>query len=299
MFNPHVIPYVFLYVSDLERSRAFYERVVGLRVLEEDPDAVKYDTGDVVLALNRASDYGVVLRPDRDDSVLVVFHTPDLDATRADLISRGAEFDPTLRYEIGATACFYDPDGHCLCLYEPSEDALTWPSARKILSVLGGAPARGASMGGDGLSASKIVYVFLFVSDADRTTAFYRDRLGLEVVEEDPESGVVKYDAGGFVLATHRVGGDAACAVEMDLSPPKSVSFTVLAPDIESAYAELGRRGLAFDGGIHRSPIGAIARFNDPDGHMFYLYTPSEESLTWPSGPRLRELTARYVSVRG
>lgn len=298
MYTPRVIPYIFLYVSDLAQARAFYEQALGLTVLEEDPGAVKYDTGDVVLALNRASDFGIPLRGGRDDSAMVVFHTPDLDATVADLRGRGVSTDEPLRYEIGATASFYDPDGHCLCLYEPSEEALTWPSAKKILEVLDGAPARGAVMPG-GLSRGRIIYVFLFVTDVARTQRFYRDQLGLVVLEEDSSSGVVKYDAGGFILATHLVGGDAACAVDMDVSQVKSIAFAVHAVDIEQAHAELKGRDLAFRGGIQRGAIGATARFQDPEGYPFFLYTPSETALAWSSGPRIHSMLSRYEGRSG
>src|SRR5207248_1908699 len=46
------VVYLFAYVADLERSRAFYEDTLGLSVIEEDSSSVKYDAGEVIFALN-------------------------------------------------------------------------------------------------------------------------------------------------------------------------------------------------------------------------------------------------------
>src|SRR5690606_21334647 len=81
--------YMFLYAQDLSTTRRFYEDVLGFRVLEEDSAAVKYDAGEIILALNRARDHGVDAsqEPIRDE--LMVFHVSDIDAMRAALEARG------------------------------------------------------------------------------------------------------------------------------------------------------------------------------------------------------------------
>ena len=85
------ISYIFLYVRDLGAARSFYEGKLGFRVVEEDAAAVKYDAGDIMLALNRASDYGVDLTGPRDS--LLVFHTgaidPVVDRLRRDAVEIG------------------------------------------------------------------------------------------------------------------------------------------------------------------------------------------------------------------
>lgn len=129
------VVYLFLYVRDLAASRDFFERALRLRVLEADERSVKYDTGEVILALNRAADYGIALPNEPDHSTDIVFLVEDLDAARAALEQRGVVFTETHRYEIGAISDFYDPDGHWFTLYETSAESLTWPSGDRIQAV--------------------------------------------------------------------------------------------------------------------------------------------------------------------
>jgi predicted enzyme related to lactoylglutathione lyase len=300
--------YLFIYVGDLEASREFYEKKVGLRVLEEDAGAVKYDAGEIILALNRANDYGIIVEPRPDDSSMIVFHVDDIDAMRSALEGRGVKFSgATERYDIGATAVFYDLDGHCLCLYEPSEEALTWPSADKIRAILGAdgrgaAPAaapRGSSTadgGGLSLAGRKMLYLFLFVRDVAESFDFYHNKLGLQVLEESDEVGVVKYDCGGVILATHLVEseGNAKASAE-DLARAKGIAPVFHVPDIEAAHRSLASAGVEFSGGVRRSEIGAVALFTDPSGHVFYLYEPSEQALGWASGSKVRQVVAQRL----
>jgi hypothetical protein len=55
----------------------------------------------------------------------------------------------------------------------------------------------------------------------------------------------------------------------------------------------LVQRGLHFKGTrVGYSDIGGTTRFVDPSGHVFCLYEPSQESLTWGSGSKVKEITA-------
>ena len=76
------VGYLILYVHDIPESREFYERRLGLRVIEADEESVKLDAGLVILALHRAADYGVTLAGRRDDASDVVFLVDDINATR-------------------------------------------------------------------------------------------------------------------------------------------------------------------------------------------------------------------------
>src|SRR6185503_9567414 len=106
------------------------------------------DVGGTILALNRAKDFSMEVGGRPDDTSIIVFHVDDIDAMRSSLEARGVEFSgPTDRYDIGATATLYSPDGHCLGLYEPSEESLHWPSGDKIRAVLALNPS------GDGSTA--------------------------------------------------------------------------------------------------------------------------------------------------
>ncbi len=329
MTKPLQIIYLILYVNDLGKSRAFFEGALGLRLLEQDAGSVKYDTGHVLLCLHRASDYGITLPASLDHTTDIVFLADDIEGVRAALNRRGVQLTPTVRYEIGAIADCYDPDGHWLTVYQPSETAMGWPSGAKIRAVLearsaadNGKVSRAAACSTEGgrdggpLDGKELLYLFLFVRDAEATMTFYRDRLGLPLLEGGPcsqgltskEDGVVKYDAGGLLLATHHTEGteytDGSQAVQPDLSehscPPRKIdtlyargsAVVFYAGDIQEAVARLAAQGIAFPDGLVSSPLGLVAAFEAPSGHLCYLCEPSAESLRRPAGERLQQILA-------
>lgn len=304
--------YLFLYVKDFAASHRFYKDTLGLKILELEERAVKYDTGEIILALNVASDFGVELSGEEDRSQLIVFHVDDLHATRKALEDRGVTFTgPTERYEIGATATFYDPDGHSLMIYEPSEESLTWPSGDKVREILAEDSRSHTilrvldqhrsqsdkeyppSILGD----RKILYIFNFITDGEASRKFYTDQLGLGVLEEDPDVGVVKYDAGGVLLATHLVDTQDNAPRSEHMGLPRSTALVFHTRSFEVTHERLVQAGVPFDTEPATLVIGEIARFHDPDGHNFYLYEPSSEALSWPSGAKILYLAGTPAPV--
>lgn len=294
--------YVFVYVSDLAASRAFYETKLGLTVIEEDDEAVKFDAGEIIIALNRASDWGVAVSSTQDDTSIFVFHVDDIDAMRSALETRGVEFSgPTVRYDIGATATFYDPDGHCFGLYEASRMALMWPSAERIRGILGhpthdGDPVSTRGLkpidpAARGLGTRKMIYLFLFVKDVAHARHFYADLLGLPIVEAAPDGTVVKYDAGGVMLATHLVACEEGARAKLDdLDRPRTIAPVFSASDVEAVFETLLSRNVRFLTKPTRSAVGTVAKFEDPSGHLFYVYEPSADALEWPSGRKIEAI---------
>jgi catechol 2,3-dioxygenase-like lactoylglutathione lyase family enzyme len=141
--------------------------------------------------------------PAKDRTAMMTFLVQDIDEASAALRTQGVKVSDIFRYEVGATAEFQDPDGHSLALYEPSAAAMTWPSGVKIASIA------------KGRTAPALVYIFMFVPDAEATYRFYHGELGLPYLEcrpcrrgsTDHEQGVVKYDVGSLMLTTHLVEG--------------------------------------------------------------------------------------------
>jgi predicted enzyme related to lactoylglutathione lyase len=337
MTDPLRLVCLILYVNDLVRSRLFYETVLGLVVVEEAEGSVKYDAGHVLLCLHRARDYGITLAQSHDNSADIVFLVDNIQRTRLALEARGIKFTPSVQYEIGSIADFYDPDGHWLTVYQPSETAMTWPSGRKISEVVGArdrrlrvsavlapdSPGSGERNGEAApLAGKELLYLFLFVRDAGATAQFYHECLGLAYLEGGPcsqgltsnDEGVIKYDAGGVMVATHHTEGtvytDGSTPVEASLSehtcPPrmldvahtKGVAPVFYVADIEQAVAEFSHHGVRFPDGLARSPSGTMARFEDPSGHQFFLYQASAEALRSPGGDKLREiLAARWTTA--
>ncbi len=294
--------YIFVYVRDMSVSCKFYRDILGLRVIEEDEACVKFDAGEVILALNRAADHGMALANRPDDTSINVFHTYGVEALRAALEKRGLEFSgPTQSMDIGQAAAFYDPDGHCYSLYQPSDMAMKWPSAQKIRTVLHSQPVgvrgnekiRNADQErapGEGLSETKLIYLFLFISDVDKSRKFYAETLGLPILEEAPYAGVVKYDAGGLILATHLIDSEEGVRAKRDdLLRPKSIACVFYVKNARECYQTLADKDLRFSAHPKESIIGVTVPFQDPDGHMFYLYEPSEKAMSWPSGKTINQ----------
>lgn len=309
------VGYLILYVYDVAESRDFYERRLGLRVIEADEDTVKLDAGRVILALHRAADYGITLAGRRDDASDVVFLVDDLNAARADLEARGVSFIRRRTYEIGRVTDFYDPNGHRLMIYEPSATALSWPSAQKLREVWqacgrGGAALIGpaaAPAGAGGLDGKPLVYLFMFVPSSAEADAFYEGALGLRPIERvhccnpacpPEEKGIAKYDVGGMLLTTHHIHrspvvddfGRVYSPRALDPEHTRGIAPVFLVSDIAGVVERLRERGVRFTQEPVKSQIGDVARLEASTGHAFFLYQPWAEVLKWPAGAKVGEI---------
>ena len=306
-----------LYVEDLSASREFYERRLGLRAVERDDDSVMYDAGGITLSLNVATRYGVTLAGRHDDASDIVFLVDDLNAMRDALERRGVEFMRRRTYDVGAVTDFYDPNGHRLMLYQPSEEALAWPSGEKLRSVWRAFGRGGADLIGppssveekdqvfaNGLDGKPVVYLFMFVPDSASAFAFYHAALGLQPMEAvhccnpacpPEEKGIVKYDAGNLLLSTHHIHrtpvvddfGTVYSALSANPAHVGGIVPVFEVDDVAGAVARLTAQGVGFAGDVMRSHRGNLARFSATTGHTFLLYEASPVALQWPSGEKL------------
>lgn len=118
--------------------------------------------------------------------------------------------------------------------------------------------------------ANAPIIAFAATADPSAALAFYRDLLGLRLVEDSPFALV--FDAAGCELRIQKVAEVAA--------PPYTALGWAVA-DIEATVDRLSARGLRFarfDGldqdarAIWHSPSGArVAWFRDPGGHLLSL----------------------------
>jgi len=119
------------------------------------------------------------------------------------------------------------------------------------------------------MPTTAIWYVNVFVSDLERSIAFYRDVLGLAVQHANPAHGYASFDAGPIRLGLARVApetGDPASRVGRHTG----IGFGV--PDLEQAYQRLRGQGVHFTAPPERQPWGGfMALFQDPDRNVFYL----------------------------
>ena len=306
MLNGSRLVYLIVYVNDLVESSAFYRDCLGLSMVGQDKDSTMFDAGQIVIYLQRASDHDVRLIPRRDDSSDIVFLVEDLEDMRSALEARGVEFVRRRSYEVGLVTDFYDPNGHRLMLYQPSETSLTWPSADKLREIWrtsgqGGdeviGPAAAPSPGSarkHGLAGKPVIYLFMFENDQTTAFEFYRNVLGLTLLERvhccnqecaEEIEGIAKYDGGGVLLATHHVH-EASLVVDdrgVPYSPKefnpkngKGIAPVFHVDRINRFVARLSARGVHFKH-VERVPMGGFAKFEDPFGHPFFLFEASAD----------------------
>lgn len=276
-----------LMVGDIERSAAFYADFLGAPPMRNggDPNPA-FDVGQCLLSLKpRAASAPAA----RDRTAIMTFMVPNIDEASSALQSRGVKVSEIMRYEIGATADFQDPDGHSLALYEPSEAAMGWPSGGKIAAIV------------NGRTAPTLVYIFLFVPDAEAAYSFYHDELGLSYLECRPcrrgstnhEKGVVKYNVGGLMLTTHLV--EAAEDSELGRAARDSHFLSELVPvfatgDVRSVSIALKQRKI---GSIKRGqPNARELAFTDRFGRPFLVREISAKSRQPTQGEQGSALSA-------
>ena len=114
------------------------------------------------------------------------------------------------------------------------------------------------------------IMTFVGTRDGARAKAFYRDTLGLTMVEENGFALV--FDCAGTMLRVTNVH---------ELTPAQHTVLGWQVPDIQAEVKHLTAVGVAFlrypgmaqdEGGVWTSPSGArIAWFSDPDGNVLSL----------------------------
>jgi catechol 2,3-dioxygenase-like lactoylglutathione lyase family enzyme len=310
-----------LYVHDLAISRDFYERCLGLRAVDDDDDAVTYDAGGIQLQLNLASRHGVTLSGRHDDASDIVFLVDDFDSVHDALERRGVEFIRRRTYDVGAVTDFYDPNGHRLMIYQPSQESLfAWPSGEKLRDVWRGFGHGGSDPIGppaklqaaehnleSGLDGKPIVYLFMFVPDSAAAFSFYHGALGLQPMEAvhccnpvcpPDEKGIVKYDAGHLLLTTHHIhhspvvddSGTVYSALSADPAHVGGIVPVFGVDDIAAVMARLRARGVRFAGDIVPSRRGKLARFSAETGHTFLLFEPNPVAQRRSAGERRQKV---------
>jgi predicted enzyme related to lactoylglutathione lyase len=116
------LDHVYYWTADLDRAVKFYEDVVGLHLaFREGSRWAEFDAGPARLSLHGAVEGRAV----ETGGATAVFRVDDLDASRAALEARGAEFDEHVG-EVegyGRFASFRDPDGNVVQIIEYADRA--------------------------------------------------------------------------------------------------------------------------------------------------------------------------------
>jgi catechol 2,3-dioxygenase len=263
-----------LTVSDLDRSRGFYERAIGLQSAERD---------DGTLAFGVAGEHPLVeLRGERsaprlDRRATGLFHLAVLVPSRIDLgfaLARLAEarwpLDGASDHLVSEALYLSDPDGNGIEIYRdrPREQ---WPRANgslamdtlpldldSVLGELGGARELQPLVP----PGTEIGHVHLQVSDIHEAEDFYSGVLGFEVTVRG-YPGALFVSAGGYHhhlgLNTWHSAGAAPPALgavglrSFEITLPNPQELERLLERVSAAGVELQQDG---DGSLIRDPSG-------------------------------------------
>ena len=116
-----------MFVEDVQRSKTFYQEVFGLRVVNEDENAVAFDFGNTIINLLLVSQAHDLIAPaavaggDAGARVQLTIWVDDVHSVCAELHGRGVHLlnGPVDREWGMRTAAFTDPDGHIWEVAQP------------------------------------------------------------------------------------------------------------------------------------------------------------------------------------
>jgi len=114
---------------------------------------------------------------------------------------------------------------------------------------------------------SRLEVVYLYVSDMERSLAFYRDLLGvpLEADANDPNWAEARLDGVRFALHLARPGAEPETR--------NTVRFDFRVDDIDAEMERLRAAGVEC-GAVMREPWGSLCELSDPDGYTVELFAP-------------------------
>lgn len=110
----------------------------------------------------------------------------------------------------------------------------------------------------------KLGAIMLLVSDLERSIAFYRDVLGLDV--EKHSDHWAQADVGGTSLGLHVAPEGGAAEASF------SLIFDV--DDLDDTFGKVTERGVTAVDDPQDEPYGKIATVHDPDGYPVQLLEP-------------------------
>ncbi len=143
--------------------------------------------------------------------------------------------------------------------------------------------------------------ISLTVSDLERSRAFYRDVVGLRPAA--PLAGAAQFELGNFVrlwLWPTQAGPQFA-DWKPELQTPWGALVLAVPEGIEARCQELEARGVVFETPLTGSPLGRMARFPDPDGHLLCLWEPSPATpaLARPPSEALTRQSQEVLTLLG
>ncbi|HET6579654.1 MAG TPA: VOC family protein [Gemmatimonadales bacterium] len=264
-----------LQVADLARSLAYYERVLGLRVVERGNGSVTLgdEGGAALVELHERPGARPVPRRGR----LGLYHFAILLPDRAALgrflrhLGEIGERAGMSDHFVSEAIYLTDPDGLGIEVYADRPRRAWRHEGRQLamstepLDVEDLLRAGGGEQWSGMPAGTTLGHVHLFVADLDRAAAFYHGGLGLDkTVWSYP--GALFMSAGGY---HHHLGTNtwAAGAEPAGADDARLLEWEIVVPtpaDAASALASLAATGVAVEptaaGGVARDPWGTAVR---------------------------------------
>lgn len=114
------------------------------------------------------------------------------------------------------------------------------------------------------MSIGQVDHVWVWTRDMDSAVAFYRDVLGLTLVQRFGNEWS-EFDAGAIRIGLHGAGEAAEV--------PHAGTIVFRVDELDPAKLSLGDRGVVFD--PHEGEVAGVGRyvsFADPDGNSLQLF---------------------------
>ena len=122
------------------------------------------------------------------------------------------------------------------------------------------------------MEVEHVDFVSVPVTDMERSTAWYRDTLGLP---QTGDGGFPEFKLGDnvflYLLSMEAIGSS--------FQGPHTAATALRVADVEATRKELEGKGIAFFGETFDTGVCHMASFADPDGNVFMLhrrYAPQE-----------------------
>ncbi len=114
MFNK--IAFVSYSISDMKRSVDFYQSTLGLQLLLQVDEWAEFMIGGQRFAIRQTSEAV------QQNTAILHLETANIEDAVERLQAKGvAIHQPVKTYDYGKLACFLDPDGNIIGLYEPPQ----------------------------------------------------------------------------------------------------------------------------------------------------------------------------------
>jgi catechol 2,3-dioxygenase len=274
---------VHLTVSDLDRSRAFYERVVGLQAIELEGGDLAFGGRDGRILVQLHGDSSA---PRLDRQATGLFHLAILLPSRLDLAfalgrlsAARWPLDGASDHLVSEALYLSDPDGNSIEIYRdrPREQwrrvggQLEMATLPLDLRAVAAELRNATEPQGQAPAGTRIGHVHLQVSELQRIEDFYAGVLGFEVTVRG-YPGALFVSAGGY---HHHLGLNTWNSAGSGRPAPDSIGlrhYEVLLPGRAELDAVLGRvddHHLPVQAADDLAPTGYLLR--DPSGNALLL----------------------------